>query len=94
MCKKYTIQAESKEKEKSKNNGIQNFHEDKTKRPTSLLNNIWSAEIVGVSVSVDAVESVSIVIVDNILTPWLSDVTCRQPILKILLPCLVSLYPL
>lgn len=36
---------------------------------------------------------VSIVIVDNIFPPWSSDVTCFQPILNMLFPCLVSLYP-
>lgn len=43
--------------------------------------------------SEDAEEFVSIVIVDNILPPCASEVTCFHPIFTILLPCLVNLYP-
>lgn len=57
------------------------------------MNKRCSADVADVLISVDAVESVSITIVDNIFPPALSEVTCLHPILIKLLPCLVSLYP-
>lgn len=62
----------------------------KVNEPTSLANKRCSGDaddvpkFLGVSVSV-------LVISDDILRPSVSEVTCLHPILKILLPCLVSL---
>lgn len=63
----------------------------KKKGPTSLLNKRCPGDIDDVSVSVGAAVFVSMV--DDIFCPCESLVTCFHPILKILLPCLVSLYP-
>jgi hypothetical protein len=57
---------------------------------TSLANKRCSGDVDDVLEFVDVSVSV-LVISDDIIRPSVSEVTCLHPILKILLPCLVSL---
>lgn len=61
---------------------------------TRLLSSRWSGgAFLKALASVLSVEFVSIVIVDKMFPPSLSEVTCLHPILIKLFPCLVRWYP-